>query len=201
MPKLYTKTGDMGTTSLYDGNIIPKSSIFFKTLGSLDELNSHIGLMCGILKDRRGENSVPEIFRSIQVRLIDIGSNLAIVEEGVKKNVTKITNEDVKELEEMIDIFDGKNSKLTVFILPGLYTEDGQCHVCRSTCRRFERDLWELNDAEGYFIKGSKQTIRLDTIKVDPVIMKYINRLSDLFFAYSRNLTGCQDIKITDIKN
>ena len=191
MPKLYTKQGDKGITSLYDGNKISKSAVVFDVLGNLDELSSHIGLLCAHIKeDRRSkiESKDKETYvrrlRMIQINLLDIGSNIAVINESKKKDLVKITGEEVRELEELIDYFESKNSKLTEFLLPGYYLSDAQCHVCRSVTRKVERSMW-LHHNSG--------------IVIDESILKYVNRLSDLFFALSRNLSNGKDVKVKDI--
>lgn len=207
MPKLYTKTGDKGTTSLYDGSRQKKSRIFFDVLGDLDELASHIGLLCAKISEKKGQlnnfrDSVEngavlleekisitdgqlDRLREIQVKLLDIGSNVAVVDETKKGKVPKFSEDDVKCVEKWIDDCEEKNTKLTEFLLTGVGNLDSQCHVCRSVSRRAERGLWKLYDRDIY---------------VDANILKYMNRLSDFFFAFARHLTGGHEIKVSDIK-
>ena len=193
MPKLYTKTGDEGKTSLYDGNRIGKGELFFSVLGDLDELSSHIGMLCSMMDSN--DLSVG-ILRNIQVNLLTIGSNIAVVDRDRK--ISKITIEDVKNIEKNIDICDGKNEKLTEFLLPGYSKEDSQCHICRSVCRRVERGLWKLHRAVG--VVDGKRPINMLDVNVDSNILVYMNRLSDFFFAFSRNLSCGMDVKVSDIK-
>lgn len=192
--KLYTKTGDSGITSLYDGNRIPKFSIFFKVLGDIDELSSNIGLLCAYLKEKKYPD---KYLRKIQHKLLDIGSNIAVVKESRKKSVPKIQEEDVKLLEEWIDMCDEKNDKLTEFLLPGVNKTDSQCHICRSITRRVERGLWEIQYSDK--IINGKSVINMENVDIDKNIIVYINRLSDFFFAFSRNLSNGEDIKVSDI--
>lgn len=184
MPKLYTKTGDKGKTSLYDGSRRYKGEIIFDVLGNIDELSSHIGLLCTKLSESNTINS-KDILRQIQVNLLDIGSNIAVIDENKKKKVPKISENDVKRIEGWIDKCEEKNEKLTEFLLTGVREIDAQSHVCRSVTRRVERSLWKL----------------VDDIDVDSKILQYINRLSDFFFAFARNLSGGEEIKVSDIKN
>ena len=114
-----------------------KSSVIFEALGDLDELSSHIGLLCTRVGEQR-------FLRLIQVKLIDISSNLATLDEQKRKRVRKITEEDVKEIEGKIDEYEEKNGKLTEFLLPGSTIADLQCHVCRSVSRRAERSVWNI---------------------------------------------------------
>jgi len=185
MPKLYTKTGDNGLTYLYDGSRIKKSSLFFDVLGDLDELASHIGLLCAKIKHSSyfSANHLDKL-REIQVKLLDIGSNIAVVDKKKKEKVPKLTDDDVKRVEEWIDLCEQSNIKLTEFLLTGFDEEDSQCHVCRSVSRRAERCMWRLNNE----------------VEVDLIILKYMNRLSDFFFAFSRNLARGNEIKVSDIK-
>lgn len=196
MPKLYTKTGDKGQTSLYDGNRIPKSSIFFKVLGDLDELSSHIGMLTAMIQKELGSVRVIGVLREIQVKLLNIGSNIATVSH---KKVPKILKKDVEKLEVIIDECEQTNDKLQEFLLPGIYITDSQCHICRSITRRTERSLWELHHSNE-ILEGKKNNIDLSLVTVDENILHYVNRLSDFFFAYSRNLSNGAEIKVSVIK-
>lgn len=212
--KLYTKTGDKGTTSLYDGNRIHKSSIFFEVLGTLDELSSNIGLLCAYittssktyekleLGDTRISNDMIKYLREIQVILLDIGSNIAVVNENKKKRVPKIVDKDIEKIESKIDECEAKNKKLTEFLLPGKTVSDSQCHVCRSITRRVERSMWELDNASYSITEGKDNSniIDLSNVHVDENILKYVNRMSDFFFALSRNLSLNEDIKVSDAR-
>jgi cob(I)alamin adenosyltransferase len=193
--KLYTKTGDKGITSLYDGSRIPKSSVIFDVLGNLDELSSHIGVLCAKIGQpnlsltgpgpKQQETSL-SILREIQVKLLDIGSNIAVIDEKKKKRVPIIEEKDVRRVEVWIDTCEIVNGKLTEFLLTGIKEKDSQCHVCRSVSRRVERSMWKLmND---------------DKIKIDDEILKYMNRLSDFFFSFARNFANGEEIKLSDIK-
>lgn len=195
MPKLYTKTGDNGLTSLYDGSRRKKSSLFFDVLGDLDELASHIGLLCAKIKSNTQSSSTQlsstqlsatqqDQLRELQVKLLDIGSNIAVVDKKKKEKVPKLTEDDVEKVEKWIDICEQSNGKLTEFLLTGVDETDSQCHVCRSVSRRAERCMWRL----------------CDEVEVDPIILKYMNRLSDFFFAFARNLATSDEIKVSDIK-
>ena len=190
MSKLYTKTGDFGMTYLYDGSRRKKNSIFFDVLGDIDELSSHIGMLCAILYDcsvvKNSWCTINEkltILRDIQVKLLDIGSNIAVVDCSKKEKVPKLTENDVKQLELWIDLYD--IVPLKEFLITGVNKTDSQCHICRSTSRRAERSMWKLTDE----------------VEVDENILKYMNRLSDFFFSFSRNLANYKEIKVSDIKN
>lgn len=186
MPKLYTKKGDYGITSLYDGSKKEKKSVIFDTLGDIDELASHIGLLITKIEDLHFR----DIMRIIQVKLLDIGSNIAVIDEKKRGRVPQIEENDVVAIENWIDECEEKTSKLTEFLLCGVSDVDAQCHICRSVSRRTERSLWKVNGL-----------IENDVyISVDENIMKYVNRLSDFFFAYSRVLSSGREIKVSDIK-
>ena len=189
MPKLYTKTGDNGTTYLYDGSKRQKNSIFFDVLGDLDELASHIGLLCANIYtsfiDVNHISVMSDRLREIQVKLLDIGSNIAVVNHEKKKMIPKLSEDDVKRIEDWIDLCEQSNDELTEFLLTGVGQTDSQCHICRSVTRRVERHMWMLH---------------YDEVDVDENILKYINRLSDFFFAFSRNLTAGKEIKVSDVK-
>ena len=186
--RLYTKTGDRGFTSLYDGRRIGKQSLIFGVLGDLDELTAHIGVLCATNPD--GDNTM---FRGIQSDLLDIGSNIAVTDPKKKDSVPQITDEHVTRLEHCIDEIEEKNEPLTAFILPGVRMADAQAHVCRTVARRVERSLWRLDQCEDEESLEKKGVLELAYVQVTEPIMQYINRLSDLFFALARNLSGCAE--------
>jgi len=163
MPKIYTKTGDSGTTSLYDGTRTGKDSIYFDVLGNNDELTSRIGLVYVLMKDRSDSLDISNILRNIQSTIQDINSNIA------KAKVT-ISEDKVTELEKYIDIMTSELPTLTKFILPGENFVDANIHMCRTQTRKVERELWIMNQ----------------TIEIDKVICQYMNRLSDFFFTLAR---------------
>jgi cob(I)alamin adenosyltransferase len=109
--------------------------------------------------------------------LLNVGSNIATKNEKKKKRIPQVTVDDVYIMESLIDDCDSKNEKLTVFLLVGTNSSDSQCHVCRSICRRVERGMWKLERDENY------------GVGIDENILKYMNRLSDFFFAFARNLS------------
>ncbi len=165
MPKVYTKTGDKGTTSLYNGTRMGKDAVFFNVLGENDELSSRIGMLYSIVtpnQDIDGFN-IKEVLRSIQSLLQDINSNIA-------KAVCTIPESSISDLEGYIDIMAARMPPLTKFILPGHYMCDSQAHLCRTQVRKAERYLWTMNVSVG----------------VDSVICRYMNRLSDFFFMLAR---------------
>jgi cob(I)alamin adenosyltransferase len=178
MPKLYTKQGDTGKSSLYNGDIISKTSMYFEILGDLDEVSSHIGMLCCLIFD----NEILEFLRNIQLKLIDVSSEIATPPSATAtvSVPNAISDSDIQLIEKEIDEYSGRTSALTEFIITGTSTVDAQCNICRSVTRRAERHMWSI-----------------DTIS--PNIMKYINRLSDLFFALSR-LVAPSEIKVSDLR-
>jgi cob(I)alamin adenosyltransferase len=174
MSKLYTKKGDNGLTALYDMRLCNKEDLVFEVLGGLDELSAHIGLACAFLENKESS----KILRLIQSKLLDIGSDVATVKN--RKSVVEIKQNDVELLEMYIDEMDSKSPPLTEFILPGHSNVDAQLHVCRAVCRRVERIMW------GWW-KGQDNT--------DVQTVRYINRLSDFFFAMARLYSEGKEIR------
>ncbi len=168
--KIYTKTGDDGTTSLARGGRVLKNSARVTAYGSVDELNSHIGWVRA-----QGFTYWPEeILRQIQNDLFIIGSDLASPPEETKqvdKNIVRMEPGEEEVLEEFIDVMEQELDPLTQFILPGGSLHAAALHVARSVCRRAERDILTLAESE----------------TVSPTIIKYINRLSDLLFVMARH--------------
>jgi len=165
--KIYTGTGDKGTTGLIKGGRVSKSDIRINTYGSIDELNAALGLAIT-------EISTEEInsdLRSVQNELFVLGSDLACpIKFEDKYSITRIDESHVKNLEELIDKFDGKLPELTEFILPGGSKGSAHLHLARTICRRAERSAVELAVKE----------------EIGSFVIKYLNRLSDLLFVLSR---------------
>jgi cob(I)alamin adenosyltransferase len=178
--KLYTKTGDKGTTNLYDMRRVGKHSSVFDALGDLDELSAFIGLLCS-------HNKNP-FYRKIQSKLLDVGSNIATKER--RTNIVDITEDDIKEVETNIDLLESKNSPLREFILPGVEQADATAQICRAVARRAERNMW----------KYRKESSNTEFYTGDNIFI-FMNRLSDYFFALSRNLSGCREYKRSDVQS
>ena len=167
--KIYTKTGDDGTTGLVGGSRVKKNSIRLEAYGTVDELNSAIGL----LRSYSIPRDVSEILVKIQNKLFNIGSRLASDDKGDMYTVSlSITEKDIQLLESSIDNYEQKLPELTNFIIPGGEITSAQCHVVRTVCRRAERMILELAEQE----------------KVQKEIIVYLNRLSDLLFVLARKL-------------
>lgn len=171
--RIYTKTGDSGSTSLIGGTKVPKSHLRIEAYGTIDELNSHIGLCRDLLTDSASQ----KILQEIQDRLFTIGSSLACdpVKEP-KMRLPDLKETDVELLEKEMDRMDEQLPAMTNFILPGGHPVVSQLHIARCVARRAERCCVRLE---------------LESLEVEPVILKYLNRLSDYLFVLSR-FTGMQ---------
>lgn len=166
--KIYTKTGDLGNTSLIGGTKVPKSHLRIETYGTVDELNSYIGLVNDLVKDEASKQTLKEI----QDRLFTIGSSLAC--DPDKEPLMKIPDlkeADVEFLEKEMDRMNETLSPMKFFILPGGHPAVSTTHVTRCVCRRAERLCVNMQEHELF---------------VEPLVIKYINRLSDYLFVLSR---------------
>jgi len=166
--KIYTKTGDLGETSLIGGVRVKKSNLRIEAYGTIDELNSWIGVIRNI-----SEISNPILFQNIQNLLFTIGSHLASHPEKGRMKLPQISVSDIELLENDIDLMEAQLSELKTFILPGSSLENSYCHISRTVCRRAERIVVNLSLNE----------------QVEPIIIKYLNRLSDHLFVLSRFVT------------
>lgn len=177
--KIYTKTGDNGTTSLIGGTKVPKSHLRIEAYGTVDELNSYIGLCCDQLTDDNSRN----ILQEIQDRLFTIGSSLACdPDKETKLNIPDLKETDVELLEKEMDKMDATIPEMKNFILPGGHVTISHLHIARCICRRAERCCVRLE---------------IEHLEFEQVILKYLNRLSDYLFVLSR-YTGHQ-LKINEI--
>lgn len=175
--KIYTKTGDQGETSLFGGRRVSKDDLRIEAYGTIDELNAQLGL----LKDHLGAHAQHELLVQIQNKLFTIGSRLAVDPEKPIE-LPGIEMDDIQSLEAAIDEMDGSLRALKHFLLPGGHVHLSLCHVARCVCRRAERRVVSLNKVE----------------TVDPLIIQYLNRLSDYFFVLSRKVA--QDLGVEEIK-
>ncbi|MCZ6702806.1 MAG: cob(I)yrinic acid a,c-diamide adenosyltransferase [Ignavibacteria bacterium] len=177
--KIYTKTGDKGETGLFGGERISKDSIRIQAYGTIDELNSFIGLAVTEV----AEDTVKEILQNIQNRLFTIGADLSTPEneKNKKLNFFRTPEEFYLDIEKAIDHYESKLDELKNFILPGGSKGAALLHICRTITRRAEREIVALNK----------------TVKIGDKIIIFLNRLSDLFFVLSRfenTVTGTPDI-------
>ena len=174
--KIYTKTGDSGTTSLFGGTRVPKHHIRIESYGTIDELNSYIGL----LRDQDIDINHKNILLEIQNHLFTIGSILAtdpqkaVLKSGKERlNISKVNTQDTQTLENKIDEMNEQIPDLTHFVLPGGHQTVSFCHIARCICRRAERLTSLLNEDE----------------PVESTVLIYLNRLSDFLFVLARKLT------------
>lgn len=167
--RIYTKTGDKGETSLIGGTRLPKHHIRIEAYGNVDELNSWIGL----LRDQAIDANSVKVLVETQDRLFTIGSLLASdPEKDTKMKLPEIHEADITLLEKEIDVMEEKLPPMKSFVLPGGHPVVSYCHVARCVCRRAERSVLRLAENE----------------KVDELVYKYLNRLSDYLFVLSRKL-------------
>ena len=174
--KIYTKTGDKGTTALFGGTRVPKHHIRIESYGTVDELNSHIGL----IRDQEIDKQYKKVLIEVQDRLFTIGAILAtppekeILKNGQPRlNISKISDNDILFLENEMDKMNEKLPEMTHFVLPGGHTNVSYCHIARCVCRRAERLATHLHELE----------------PTDEQVIKYLNRLSDYLFMLARKLT------------
>lgn len=168
--KIYTKTGDAGTTSLFGGKRVSKADLRIDAYGTVDELNSWIG----ILRDQEVNTSRKDVLIAIQDRLFTMGSMLATEPANTKVKIPLLEETDIVFLEKEIDAMDSLLPPMRSFVLPGGHVSVSFAHVARTVCRRTERLVIALGHAE----------------HVDPLIIKYLNRLSDYIFVLSRKMTA-----------
>lgn len=167
--KIYTKKGDEGMTSLIGGTRVSKASLRIDAYGTVDELNSYIGWV----RDLSGEIADKNLLIDIQDRLFTIGSHLAADPEKSKMKLPELREENITELEKAMDEMESQLPEMKSFVLPGGHQAVSCTHVARCVCRRAERLTVLLNS----------------DVPVNPLIIKYLNRLSDYLFVLSRYLT------------
>ena len=174
--KIYTKTGDKGTTALFGGTRVPKHHIRIDSYGTVDELNSHLGL----IRDQDIDAHSKSILQIIQDKLFTVGAVLAtdpekaILKSGKERlNIPKISSEDIELLEKEMDSMNEILPQMTHFVLPGGHQTVSFCHIARCVCRRAERLASALNELEPF----------------QPETLTYLNRLSDYLFVLARKLS------------
>ncbi len=164
--KIYTKTGDKGTTALFGGKRVSKADLRIDTYGTIDELNSWIGMV----RDLEVNQKRKDVLVEIQDRLFTVGSILATEPGNTKVKIPSLAEADILFLEKEIDTMDAALPPMRFFVLPGGHTAISYCHVARTVCRRSERLIIALHAQES----------------VPDEVIKYINRLSDYLFVLSR---------------
>ncbi len=172
--RVYTRTGDKGDTALVGGQRVPKDSPRIEAYGTVDELNSVLGLARVFNEERLAEGEahhfLDQVLRDIQQELFDLGSELATPPQATHLSIPRMGEKQVQRLEDIIDQCQKDLDPLKSFILPGGGRIGGYLHQCRTVCRRAEREILRLS--------------RVEETGEWPI--KYINRLSDLFFVLSR---------------
>ncbi len=179
MTKIYTKGGDKGETGLFGGKRVPKSSVRIEAYGTIDELNSFIGLAITEVKSE----DVKKLLQNIQDQLFTVGADLAAPENEVDKKhpVLRVPKEFFEDTEKEIDRYDAQLKPLQNFILPGGSKPAALLNVCRTVCRRAERRVVALSE----------------TAEIGGNIIIFLNRLNDLFFVlarYENMISGIPDI-------
>ncbi len=178
--KIYTKTGDKGKTGLIGGTKVLKSDIRIEAYGTVDELNSYVGLIGDQINDEHSK----EILKLVQDRLFTIGSSLATDRsKEVKMKLPEILEDDVVLLEKEIDKMDEVLQPMKSFILPGGHVTVSTIHIARCVCRRAERCCVGMENA---------------SLEVEPLVIKYLNRLSDYLFTLARYVAhqlGIKDVE------
>ena len=164
--KIYTKTGDKGKTSLFDGTRVLKNNIRVDTYGTMDELNSTIGVLMSFIR----QEEIKNLLQTIQKDLLDIGSYLANPQERISESFATYLEERILQFEKTIDIYSSQLPELRNFVLPAGTPAGAFCHLARTITRKTERKIIALAQIE----------------KVEDIVIKYFNRLSDLFFMMSR---------------
>ncbi len=167
--KIYTRTGDTGNTGLLGGSRVPKDHLRIEAYGTVDELNSHLGMLRDLAAPHHGD-----LITDIQNMLFAIGSRLASSseEEATKFQVPHVGDEEILALEQHMDRLNTDLEPMRNFILPGGHPTVSQAHICRTVCRRAERRVVQLAASEA--IPGT--------------VVRYLNRLSDLLFVLARHL-------------
>ncbi|HEY7163851.1 MAG TPA: cob(I)yrinic acid a,c-diamide adenosyltransferase [Candidatus Binatia bacterium] len=172
--RVYTRTGDKGDTALVGGKRVPKDDQRIEAYGTIDELNSIVGLARAFNEEKFSENEayrfLDSVLCQIQDELFDLGSELATSADFFKPGMYRVGEAEVKKLEQLMDQCQEALEPLKSFILPGGGIIGAHLHQCRTVCRRAEREILRLS--------------RVETISEWP--LKYVNRLSDLFFVLSR---------------
>lgn len=180
--RIYTKTGDQGTTSLIGGTKVPKNDIRIETYGTVDELNSWIGLISDLLQD----NTLNQELKEVQDRLFTIGSSLATdAEKEPKMKLPDLHEEDITFLEKRIDYMTAELPPMKSFILPGGHPTVSSIHIVRCVCRRAERLAVSMQQNDLF---------------IDEKVIRYLNRLSDYLFTlarYAGQKLGAEEIKWT----
>lgn len=176
--RVYSKTGDKGTTSLLGGKRVPKYHLRIEAYGTLDELIAYIGL----IRDQKVSNHVRNELISVQDRLMVCASLLAADCDDCQQQLPGLHETDIATLEQQIDRMDAELPPLGSFVLPGGHTTVSYCHIARNVCRRAERKAIRLREE----------------VEFSDLVIRYLNRLSDYLFVLSRKLS--KDLHVEEVK-
>ena len=166
---IYTRTGDKGTTSLVGGTRVPKTHVRLEAYGTIDELDTHLGLLLTYLTEADDR----EIILWVQHKMFTVGSYLATDQAQTDLRMeSRIYEKDIERLEEAIDAIDQNLPSLKAFVIPGGSRESAVCQVCRTVCRRAERRILTLSES----------------CLIEDNVIAFINRLSDFLFVLARKL-------------
>lgn len=174
--KIYTKTGDRGTTALFGGKRVSKGELRIEAYGTIDELNAYLGL----LRDQPVNVKRQGFLIEVQDRLFTIGSMLATEPGNEKVKIPLLKEEDCLVLENEIDAMENELEPMKSFVLPGGHTSVSFGHISRTVCRRAERYVIRLHETE----------------QVNPLVIQYLNRLSDYLFVLCRKMAS--ELKVKD---
>jgi cob(I)alamin adenosyltransferase len=180
--KLYTKKGDDGTTGLISGKRVSKHHVRIKSYGTVDELNAWVGMIRNFKIDKNTENTLVRIQNELMTVASQLADDTSYEVSKLVKILEPINDENVKYLEDQIDLINDELPELKNFVIPGGHVIVSYAHLARCTCRRAERFVTELNEIEN----------------VPHIIIAYINRLSDFLFILSRKLA--RDYEVEEIK-
>jgi cob(I)alamin adenosyltransferase len=178
--KIYTRTGDDGSTGLFGGGRVEKNHPRIRAYGTVDEVNATLGLTVSLLPEEDATAWIRSLLLSIQNELFILGADLA-TPIGSKAAVPRIGTENVERLEKAIDDTDEALPDLVNFILPGGHRAAAALHLARTTCRRAEREVVDASEAD----------------ELNPLVMRYLNRLSDLLFVAARTVN--HELGIADV--
>ena len=174
LTKIYTKTGDVGHTSLGNLERVEKASPRIKAIGKVDTANSYIGLARTHLQ----EESLSIVLGAVQNDLFDLGADLSVPQDKRLDKALRITEAQIKSIEDWIDTYNSKLTKLNSFVLPGGTGLSAHLHVARCEVREAELAVWDASRTES----------------INPLVPKYLNRLSDLLFVLARIANGGNDV-------
>ena len=191
LTKIYTRTGDEGTTGLSDFTRVPKTDPRIEAYADVDEANSALGLALSLAKGEFDEQTMSLVTR-IQNELFDLGADLATpIHETYEYEPIRVQEAWIKDLEDFIDSYNSKLDKLDSFILPGGTSLAAGLHLARTIVRRAERATWHAIETHG--VEPAKKGVEAGGVNV--LAAKYLNRLSDLLFVLARVANSGNDVK------